>query len=329
MEARLGDAALEADGARTRPAACAGSGTRGCRRRGRRSVPGRPGPDSRRSSCDRHRHLIGRSRSCRAGPSYAAGASAIILDIGSQVHRAHALRRKNRSHMWENGAAALNRAAPRSSLVRVRHPRGPRRRHGPLPHSRQATARKGLRPMADSRQARDPLLREGPARPHPALQGLEAGDHPAHAREQHGERREAGGARHLRRHRQVRPQLGVVLRHRRRAQGARGRRDAGGAVRHAGGRVRDAQARAARGDGQHQHHEGHLADLLRPAGQEPHDVRAVHRRPVGVHRHAGRDPGHVRDVLGHRPQVLRRLARRPHPADGRRRAAWAATRRAP
>ena len=103
------------------------------------------------------------------------------------------------------------------------------------------------------------------------------------------------------------------------AQGARRRGDPRGAVGHAGGRLPDAPAGAARGHGQHQHHEGHLADLLRSAGQEPHDVRPVHGRPVGVHRHAGRHPGDLRDVLGDRAQVLRRLARRPHPAHRRRR----------
>ena len=39
---------------------------------------------------------------------------------------------------------------------------------------------------------------------------------------------------------------------------------------------------------------------------------AIHRGAVGVHRHPGRDPGHLRDARGDRRTAPWRLARRPH-----------------
>ena len=146
------------------------------------------------------------------------------------------------------------------------------------------------------------------------MQGLEAGDDPADAREQHGGRRASRAARDLRRHRQVRPQLGELPRHRGLADGARGQRDAGDAVRHAGGGVPDPPAGSARGDGDDQLRAAELAAFLRAAGRQPDDLRPVHRGAVGVHRHPGRDPGHLRDAAVGRQHPPRRLARGQDPA---------------
>ena len=108
-----------------------------------------------------------------------------------------------------------------------------------------------------------------------------------------------------------RAQLGELPRHRRLPQGSGKQRDAGHPIGHAGRDLQDAPAGAARRDGQHQHHEGHLGGFLRPPGQKPDDVRPVHRGAVGVYRHAGGDPGHFRDAGCGGRSALRRLARRP------------------
>ena len=50
---------------------------------------------------------------------------------------------------------------------------------------------------------------------------------------------------------------------------------------------------------------------------------------VGVHRHAGRDPGHLRDAGRDRRAALRRLAGRPHPVHRRAGRHGRATSRAP
>ena len=49
--------------------------------------------------------------------------------------------------------------------------------------------------------------------------------------------------------------------------------------------------------------------VLRAAGRKPHDLCPVHRGAVGVHRHPGRDPGHLRDAAIGRQHPPGRLAR--------------------
>ena len=135
-----------------------------------------------------------------------------------------AARERGRSRLTCESDGGLHCVAASARAVFEKMPHGPRvlsRCRGDPGRQRSSPSlgRDVTNGRFGAHNARDLVLGESSARFDVALQGLEAGDHPAHAREQHGERREAGRARDLRRYRQVRAQLGVVPRHRRGAQG--------------------------------------------------------------------------------------------------------------
>ena len=109
------------------------------------------------------------------------------------------------------------------------------------------------------------------------------------------------------------------------AEGAREQRDAGDAVRHAGGGLSHAPAGTPGRDGHDQLRPADLAAVLRAAGRKPHDLCPVHGGAMGVHRHPGRDPGHLRDPAIGRQHPPGRLASRARSCCVPAWAAWAAT----
>ncbi len=174
---------------------------------------------------------------------------------------------------------------------------------------------------AHRRQPRHP----GPPGPRKDLQELAHRSRLPHAPEQPGpgsggEPQGPGG---LRRHRPGRAQLGLLRRHPRRAEEARGRRDPADPVRQARGRLQDPRRRAPGADRQFQPGAalGHLGEVPRAGPQGPVHVRPDDRRIVDLHRRPGHRPGHLRDLRRGRPPALRAAT---GPGAGSSPRAWAA-----
>ena len=120
--------------------------------------------------------------------------------------------------------------------------------------------------------------------------------------------------RRLRRPRPGGAVLGCVRRHRRRAAGARPRRDPAGAIGQAGGRAANAPGRAARAHRQQQPGAA-LGDVRATfddlAPPRAHHVRADDGRLLDLHWHARNPAGDVRDLRRVRAPAFRRQPPRP------------------
>ena len=129
-----------------------------------------------------------------------------------------------------------------------------------------------------------------------------------------------------------RPELGVLSRDRRDADGAAGRRDAARPVGKARRRVPDPCGCATGSDRELQPRPqmGRLGAFQRARSQRPHDVRPDDGRFVDLYRHAGHRAGHLRDLRGGRASNISAVTLRGRlDPDRRASAAWAARSRLP
>ena len=155
-----------------------------------------------------------------------------------------------------------------------------------------------------------------------ALPRLAPGRAAAHARERARSRRGSAEPRGVRRARQGGARLACARQDRRDAEEHARRRDAAGAVGKAGRPPPDASPGAAghHGELQPRRAVGEGRSVLRARGEEPDLLGRAHRRRLAIHRLAGRDPGHLRDLRAHRRAPFRRRSGgtlHPHRGAGR------------